>query len=310
MTPSTVDIIFSHNNCQDGWVAAFVAKLRYPEAEIVLLNHGNEQDLEQVFSKSKNKHVLMLDYSLRTRELNDRLNSTAASLLILDHHKTAKQILEDTEYAVFDINRSGAGLAWDYLFGKDSEFYKLSVYNPAGFRPRPWWVNYTEDQDLWKHELPDSQSINAFLMIQPRTIEAWKQIEENSFGDLFEYIIDIGSGVRSYIEYYTRSVIPEARYGTWYFRDAEYRVAVVNIPYVGVSEVGNQLVQDCDVAVCWFERADNKIQFSLRSNRKTSNIDVSVIAKHYGGGGHQNAAGFQLSKHAGRELIDFLTEEV
>ena len=51
----------------------------------------------------------------------------------------------------------------------------------------------------------------------------------------------------------------------------------------------------------WFERADNQIQFSLRS---IGDIDVSEIAKVYIGGGHKNAAGFRLPIGEGRELID------
>ena len=53
----------------------------------------------------------------------------------------------------------------------------------------------------------------------------------------------------------------------------------------------------------WFERGDGKIQFSLRSN---GDIDVSAIAKIYNGGGHKNAAGFQMTLAEGRKFIDFI----
>lgn len=45
------------------------------------------------------------------------------------------------------------------------------------------------------------------------------------------------------------------------------------------------------VALGWWQRFDGKFQFSLRSR---GDIDVSEIAKKFGGGGHKNAAGFQL----------------
>jgi hypothetical protein len=42
--------------------------------------------------------------------------------------------------------------------------------------------------------------------------------------------------------------------------------------------------------VAVFYQSNKKFKYSLRS----SDIDVSTIAKHYGGGGHKNAAGFTL----------------
>ena len=83
-------------------------------------------DPEPVIAQAAGKDVIMLDYSLRTRELNDRLNRGAKSLRILDHHRTAEVVLAGAGYATFDMSRSGAGLAWDYLFGKDSESSKYS----------------------------------------------------------------------------------------------------------------------------------------------------------------------------------------
>jgi hypothetical protein len=307
-----MDLILYHNNCPDGWCAAFIAKMKYPEAELVPLNHGlGAGSLLDIMHGAKDRDVLMVDYSLRTRELNDRLNSVAKSFRILDHHKTAQVALEGASYATFDMKRSGAGLAWDYLFGKDSSLTKSAsgasrtgglgeiIYMDAS-RPRPWWVNYTEDQDLWNWALPNSQEINAFLMVQPRTIEEWSvltMLDKDSAGRA-------GHGVRQYIEYYTRSVVAEAQEGVLVFEGRNYRTAVLNIPYAGVSEAGNALVKaGYEIGLAWFERHDGVMQFSLRSE-KSGDVDVSIIAKNYGGGGHKSAAGFQVSVEQGRAIVD------
>jgi uncharacterized protein len=239
-----------------------------------------------------------VDYSLRTRELNDEMANITRSFRILDHHKTAQAALEGAAYATFDMTRSGAGLAWDYLFGKDS-----GEWNPADPTNvyRPWWVNYTEDQDLWNWKLPDSHQINAYLMVKPRTIEAWDLIVKH---DTLETAAIGGMGVREYIEYYTRSIVAERQEGILKFLFIGYRTAVLNIPYAGVSEAGNALVEmGYDIGLAWFERGDGIIQFSLRS-KKGGDVDVSAIAKSYGGGGHQSAAGFQVSIEKGREIVD------
>jgi c-di-AMP phosphodiesterase-like protein len=160
---------------------------------------------------------------------------------------------------------------------------------------RPWWVNYAEDMDLWNWALPNSQEINAYLMTRPRTVECWDAIVKH---DTPETAQVAGIGVRSYIEYYTRSVVAEAQEGSM----DGYKVAVLNIPYVGVSEAGNALCKaGYPIALCWFERGDGITQFSLRGD---GSVDVSAIAKSFGGGGHANAAGFQVSVAEGRELVD------
>lgn len=300
-----MDIIIYHASCPDGWAAAFICKKKYTEAEFVPLNHGlDEATLENLIEIiCRDKDVLMVDYSLRTRELNDRLNAAAKSFRILDHHKSAREVLDGATYAIFDMGRSGAGLAWDYLFGKDSPLGD----NLLGGNARPWWVDYTEDQDLWNWVLPGSQEINAYLMTQPRTMESWDgMLAFLSIGleDSITQVTKLGKGVRQYIEYYTRSVIAERQEGILAFENRNYRVAALNIPYAGVSEAGNALVElGYDIGLAWFERGDGQTQFSLRS-KKGGDVDVSAIAKNYGGGGHQSAAGFQVDFLIGRDIVD------
>ncbi len=292
-----MDLIIYHQNCPDGWCAAYICRKKYPEANFLPLNHGLlPEDLEFVFQVAAGKDVIMVDYSLRTRELNDRLNAVAKSFRILDHHKTAQAALEGAPYATFDMKRSGAGLAWDYLFGKDS----MGPYGET-MQDRPWWVNYAEDQDLWNWALPNSQEINAALMVLPRTTEVWDRMASSWTA---EDARRAGTGVRSYVEYYTRSVVAEKQEGVLVFEGRNYRTAVLNMPYAGVSEAGMALVKaGYEIGLAWFERGNGIVQFSLRSV-KGSNVDVSAIAKSYGGGGHPSAAGFQVSLAEGRRIVD------
>jgi oligoribonuclease NrnB/cAMP/cGMP phosphodiesterase (DHH superfamily) len=298
-----MDLILYHAQCPDGWTAAYVAKQKYPGAELVPLKHGlSPEALDDLFKMCFHNDVLMLDYSLSTRELNDQMANVAKSFHIYDHHRTSQTVLEGADYATFDMKRSGAGLAWDYLFGKDAHGFLLSdpIHRAEHLQgTRPFWVNYVEDQDLWNWALPKSHEINAYLMTMPRTVEAWDAITKH---DTVETAELGGIGVRRYIEYYTRCVVAEKQEGIITFEGRNYRTAVLNIPYAGVSEAGNALCKEgYEIGLAWFERGDGIIQFSLRSE---GDIDVSGIAKFYGGGGHQHAAGFQLSIEKGRALVD------
>jgi oligoribonuclease NrnB/cAMP/cGMP phosphodiesterase (DHH superfamily) len=295
-----MDLICYHNNCADGWSAAYIAKLKYPGAQLVALDHGlSEAQVTAIISACAGLDVLMVDFSFRSREQNDMLSQTAKSFRILDHHKTAEEVLDGAEYAVFDMNRSGAGLAWDYLFGKDAPMMweGEEIGKPFAYQTRPWWVNYVEDRDLWKFALPESKAINAYIMTFEYETQAWDTMTKV---DSVSAILN-GRAVLLQIEKYVREVVKQSQRGFLNILDKHYTVAVVNVPYLSTSEVGDALSRSVDISLGWFERKDGTIQFSLRSYGDT---DVSVVAQHFGGGGHKNSSGFQLRLDKGREVID------
>ncbi len=72
-----------------------------------------------------------------------------------------------------------------------------------------------------------------------------------------------------------------------------YNMPVANIPYTLTSDAGNLMARadSHKVAACYWDTPNGRV-FSLRSTQ--DGPDVSLIAKSYGGGGHKNAAGFQM----------------
>src|SRR5579859_3407025 len=307
-----MDVIYNHGSCPDGFVAAMIAKRRYPEAEVIFLDHG--ADHTENLKKAVKRDVLMLDFSLRTREENDTLAASTRSFQIYDHHKTAEAVLAGAPYAVFDMKRSGAGLAWDYLFGEDS-LIKLPLYvdgNPTGefieseTYPRPWYVDYVEDRDLWNWKLENSREVCAYLGTLPLEFEAWKFL--NKIDPYTAYLR--GTGALAHINHYVREATKQTQWGQL---DGNF-VGVLNVPYLNCSEVGNEIAKVAHImanavtsagsySMTWFERGDGITQFSLRS---IGDFDVSEVAKKYGGGGHKNAAGFQMEYHRARLLIDVI----
>jgi oligoribonuclease NrnB/cAMP/cGMP phosphodiesterase (DHH superfamily) len=266
-----IDFIIYHKNCPDGFCAAFVAKKLYPNAELFGATHG------ELPPNIKGKNVLMLDFSYSRNTLL-QMEADSNSIRVLDHHKTAEKELEGISFATFDMHRSGAGITWDVLF-------------PG--KKRPWYVDYVEDRDLWNWNLPDSKEISGYIMALPTTLEAWSILDSIST----EEAAMAGYAIRLHIDHYINGVVAEAQSGIM----EGYKTGVVNAPYLNISDVCNKLCDSCEIALGYFERHDSMIQFSLRS---VGDLDVSVIAKKYGGGGHKNASGFQLTFKEGRALID------
>jgi oligoribonuclease NrnB/cAMP/cGMP phosphodiesterase (DHH superfamily) len=62
-----------------------------------------------------------------------------------------------------------------------------------------------------------------------------------------------------------------------------------------ISEIGNTLALTYPCVAMWFETETGEIVYSLRSSAENpDHVDVSVIAKCFGGGGHKHAAGFKV----------------
>jgi uncharacterized protein len=270
-------LIVYHADCPDGFCAAFLALRRFPEARLLPATHGAPPPYGDV----RDQHVLVVDFSWK-RPVVEALHDEAASLFIIDHHKTAESELAGLDYTAFDLKRSGATLTWDLLF-------------PS--KPRPWYVPYVEDRDLARYVLPHSKAISAYIMALPQTVEAWARLDVLAP----DFVRQSGEAIRLHIEHYVEKVVAERQMG----RLAGYSAAVVNAAYPNISDVAGALCDHAEIGCGWFERHDGLVQFSLRSR---DGLDVSLIAQSYGGGGHKNAAGFQLPRPNGYAVLNMILQ--
>ncbi len=335
MRPETVDLILFHKGCPDGWCSAYIAHRAYPQAALVPFDQGIEPPYDDIAGK----HVLSVDIRWKNREAVLKAQSIAASFTVFDHHASGEGDMDGLPNFVFDKNRSGAGITWDYLFGKDASEYAVFGWelnyppheggpeNPyvaaklraeyekqqeqlvGGIRStgvmrvinRPWWVNYVEDRDLWKWELPKSKEIAAYINSYDLTLEAWDSMVFDHVTDMDEAAA-IGGFLRRQEMSYVEMAAKYAEEG-WLYGN---KVLIANANYFIASELGHKLYtlrDDIHVSVTWYERMnDREIYFSLRGD---GTVNVGQICKLFpGGGGHHNAGGFHLETAEGRDLIN------
>jgi uncharacterized protein len=256
-------LVIYHGACRDGFCAAWCVWRREPNAEFVPAQYG------QPCPDVEGRDVVIVDFSYSLEVMN-QIASLAKTLLVLDHHQTAEAALKTfaapNANVTFDMQRSGAGLAWDHYF-------------PG--KPRPWIVDYVEDRDLWRHKLPNGPAVNAFLGTLRYDFEAWYVA---SHRDLDE-VATLGEVVEDKIRHYVTEVAKNARRVTF----EGFEVPLVNAPQVDISELVGFLSAGEKFAMGWWQRSDGQFSYSLRSR---GDFDVSELAKRHGGGGHKNAAGF------------------
>lgn len=261
-------LVIYHAHCIDGFTAAWAAWKFYgdEDAEYVPASYGDPAP------DVTGRFVVVVDFSY-PRDVMMKMNEQATGLSVFDHHKTAQAALEGLPFALFDMARSGAGITWDAL-------------HPG--KPRPWLVDYVEDRDLWRWTLPNSKEMNAWIgACRRESFSDWDTLRGTATGLVYER----GVAVLAYIDRYVSEMAAQARI----VQVAGQSVPMVNAPYICISELVGKLAESAPFAVGWFQRSDGLYAYSLRS-RGPDGVDVSEIAKKYGGGGHRNSAGFTLSE--------------
>ncbi len=263
--PTSINCVIYHADCTDGFGAAYAAwKQLGNRAEYHACKHGS------VPPDVSGKVVVILDFSF-DNETTKKMIVDSVDLIVIDHHKSAMVELHDITNTHFDMARSGATLSWDFFHpGKD----------------RPKFIEYIQDRDLWKWELPYSKEFSAAFDMVPFEFEEFEKFEDDS---VFDDAVKRGSYILAYSKTVVKKVCDKASPRKLDGMD----VMVVNSSH-WMSEIGARLAPDCDFAMIWYyDHEDKFIKVSLRSFH--DKIDVSEIAKkHGGGGGHRKAAGFQL----------------
>lgn len=267
-------ICIYHANCFDGICAAWVVSKKYPDAEFVPMNHGQD-----IIAGEKGElynlpdyDCIMVDFSF-PRERMIELNKLFNTFLVIDHHKTAEENCKGLDFCKFDMNESGASLAWKHYFPND---------------PLPLLVRYIKDRDLWLFKEEESEYVNAFIHSYSMDIRWYDHLREVLEND-FEAAVADGAAITRYKNQMVSNICDTAV--IWHTEDG--KIPTVNTAFL-FSEVGAELCKrfpESPYSQYYFDRLkDNTRQWGFRSDGR---FDVSEVAKRRGGGGHKTAAGCQ-----------------
>lgn len=299
--PYIPDVCIYHHPCHDGFASACIVNRRWPgRVEFIPAQYGDPAPLDRIAGRN----VLIVDFSYKKPVL-DSMASRARSVVVLDHHKTAREELggypsftpgrlEDIGGAPglpegnmraqngnvlvhFDMEHSGAGLTWKFCCPQT---------------PVPYGVRLVQDRDLWRWELPDSGAFHLYLQTLPMTFGEWQPVLLE--GDhMAPEILQAMQAVGRYSATIIEAVVSDARLDSGELGPDHHRgCAVVWCPPVLASDVGNAVLDrfpDAPYAVVLWPSGEG-VRVSLRS--QDHRVDVSEIARVHGGGGHRNAAGY------------------
>lgn len=279
-------VIIYHANCIDGFCSYFIAE-KFLKCPGHAWNYGQEPPPTELI---KGKDVFILDFSFKRNQIIDMMMH-ARRVTILDHHDTAEKELKGLAEQVgvgleiiFDQSKSGAKLTWDYF--RQPEQTMISMYWSAVDD----LVNYVQDRDLWKWQLPESREFGAFLRSFPMTVESWDQMLQD--WDLRSYCT-IGKAMNQQL--HTQIQLNKQFATTVNIQDEI--IPIVNCCN-NISELVGELAASSPgkVAIGYFIDSTGMARCSARSvgGDPVGDGKAQRLAGWFGGGGHPNAAGFKL----------------
>lgn len=272
------EVCIYHDPCTDGFAAAWACYAQFGEEDIEYIPASHETSKDNVdfwIEKCQNKRVVIFDFSF-PREIVEKLHEVSADFQLIDHHKSAKDALGDLDYCFFDLEKSGAMLAWEACHDE----------------PAPWLIRYVQDQDLWKWELASAKTICQFLNSYDRGFKYW---------DLLKTLLETDAGrAQATLEGSAMLrkqdwIADEIAKSVEEWEICGHKILCVNCPHIMRAFVCDKLIKmggDYPF-VGAFHIEKGKAIWSLRSKADTQDV-AEIAAMFPGGGGHPQASGFVI----------------
>jgi uncharacterized protein len=279
-------ICYFHAGCPDGFGAAWsVWKAWGANARYVPRGHENDPPRRAHVGGT----VVFVDIAPDNEYLR-QLADEAAHVVVLDHHFSAREryhsdpgvenvVADGGHRVIFDLDYSGAVLAWRY-------FHPQQTVPPL--------LAYVQDQDLWQWKLPRSEEVNAAIGSYERDFAVWDELAARGPEQLARDGEPILRAHRIEVARALQSVHPIVI--------GDRRVEAVNAQQ-NRSHIGHELAKRSahghPIGVV-YRVTGRQVDASIYS---IGDVDVSAIARRFGGGGHRNASGFSVPLR--RWLDDF-----
>lgn len=268
MSDKKIAVLY-HGKCPDGFAAAYAAWKKFGDiAEYLPVSYGDAppEGLE-------NREVYIVDFCYESAEHMNALAKSTKRLVVLDHHESNKEMVENVQEHVYDATRTGATIAWNY-------------FHPASLMPR--LMKYIEDGDLYRYSLPETRDIFSYLLVLPFDFVQWDNFVrnlENNAGR--KEILKKAEAYTEFFEALARMSAERAKKVR--FEDYEVYFVATHPNITVKSYVAHELYTKLPPFAIIATAHPNGFGISLRGDES---VDVSKIAKKYGGGGHPGSAGF------------------
>jgi oligoribonuclease NrnB/cAMP/cGMP phosphodiesterase (DHH superfamily) len=278
--------------CAGYWVASSVIindrEYYNDKPEFYEMNYRKKFPIEII---RHNEQVYIVDFSISPDEMSQLLKITR-NVTWIDHHKTAIEKYKDFDQEIRGLRYDGISacmLTYCYVkhmtVGGEGDIKKFdkSMTNDA-----PMFTKYIADSDVFDFKYGDDTR-NFFTALKAYdfgpTSEKWEDFAKISNYEM--KMIEEGRVISSYKKALAKDYL-NLGFETLF---EGHRCFAVNYGYSGIGFF-DSLPEGLYDAFISFAFDGTQHVVSMYSKK----VDVSYIAKKYGGGGHKMAAGFQCEK--------------
>ncbi len=267
-------VILYHDDF-DGVCSAAIAWRKFEkEAMLFTLNYHELFPFSQL---TQNDEIWLLDYSISVEDMV-KLMEITKNINWIDHHKSSLGMYPEI-IGIRNGDKSACELTWEYL-------------NPK--LPMSWAIKYIGDRDIWAWKFGDATRhfYNGLQMekdsMNPKA-EVWDILLATSSKSSDEYLDDMmheGMIIEKYKMLVNKQLVDKWAYQIEF---EGHECLAINCSNT-IDRLSNTMLE-CGKKICIiYIFTGEKYNVSLFSN--DADIDVEIIAKKYGGGGHKGAAGF------------------
>lgn len=264
-----MDLIIYHRDL-DGLASALIARKKYPKAELCSIQYGEELQFANKYINHYST-IILVDFSFSQMMFDSIILPMTDNLIWIDHHKTASELplWHSNIKGYRDITKAACQLTWDYFFpNKDT----------------PYPIQLVADMDMWQFKYYATKPFIERLQLY--AIEDIEMFNNIFFGDIEEYIKE-GAIL---VDYKTAQV--KKIYKTGHVTKWEGLNCYMCTSSLYISELGNYAVHQPGVDIAKISKIEWQDKWVKVNTLISKDIDVSKIAKRYGGGGHKHASGF------------------
>ena len=279
-------IVFHHNDA-DGRCSAAIVKRWFDREccevhptirdvsrrlEFVEMDYARSVPVEKI---RRDEIVSIVDFSFKPDVMRAVQGATDVGVIWCDHHKTAAEYGYDVP-GIRDFNekgRAGCECTWNFFFPREKT---------------PNWIRVLGDYDAWRMQekdkcLPFYEGLKLENQDPGGMWDIWSALFDDPTDTTAIEIAEHGNAAIRYRDNYCGELRTAFGYETTI---DGHRAYALNAYRFGSQGFGEKFAE---YPICIAYIHDSK-KWTVSLYSET--VDVSAVAKKYGGGGHKGAAGF------------------
>jgi hypothetical protein len=287
---NNIDFAIYHKPCFDGNSCALIIYKFYTENNLQIpifkgISPGEKELTYNEINHYKNKNIIIMDVAYNKEQIL-LLKKECKNLLIIDHHISNYNILNDLDFCIFDLNKSASRMIFEFFYPNT----KIPIF-----------LEKVEDRDILKNppNQIDSELFYTALQVKFQLLMDLDKNDKNTWDiwlKLFnhEYVNELTNIGKYYFEfkdfiinnnnkfYKKVTILTHPHLKTFCFTDTHI---------VGLSSDLLHSIEDkCDIAML-YKYMENKKKYliTLRTNK---NIDLVELFGDKASGHSKAVSGF------------------